>query len=567
MGYRWYLLLLVALVHLSLQATPSEWRKRSIYQVVTDRFARSDGSNVLGCDDTLGQYCGGSWKGIVKQLDYIQGMGFDAIWISPITKQLEGETPHFESYHGYWQQDLTSHNQHFGTPDDLKDLSDELHKRGMYLMIDIVVGQMAWNGSRTSVDYGTFKPFDEESFFHPPSCLTADAGNNQTAVQQCWLGDDDVSLPDLRTEDDDVAEKLYSFVTEMVNTYSADGIRVDSAINLPLDFLAGVTKAAGVYTLGEVLQGNTTDACTYENSLDGILNYPLYFPLIRVFSGQGTHVYDLIEELNLLREECTDPTLLGTFSENHDKPRLAAYTDDMSLASNALTFDILFDGIPVIYYGQEQHFSGKDAPENREPLWPSGYDQDAPLYKLAGSLNLLRHQAIKTNGSYLDYLTDTIFYDDRNVAFRKGYDGNQIITVLNNNGASADGFELTISGTGFEEGANVTDVVSCISIIAGSNGTIAITISEGMPAVFASAALVDDAASCDPARARAQALASASASATVAQATSTATPSIVSSTGPVITATSPRHSNAPSHRYNCVALFLSVTTMALALAV
>lgn len=61
--------------------TAAEWRESSIYQVLTDRFATTEGSSS-NCQ--INNYCGGTWKGIENKLDYIQGMGFDAIWISPV---------------------------------------------------------------------------------------------------------------------------------------------------------------------------------------------------------------------------------------------------------------------------------------------------------------------------------------------------------------------------------------------------------------------------------------------------------------------------------------------------
>lgn len=66
------------------------WRSQSIYQVLTDRFARTDLSTSAGCD--VSKYCGGTYQGIIKKLDYIQGMGFSAIWISPIVKNIAGNT-------------------------------------------------------------------------------------------------------------------------------------------------------------------------------------------------------------------------------------------------------------------------------------------------------------------------------------------------------------------------------------------------------------------------------------------------------------------------------------------
>jgi hypothetical protein len=63
----------------------SAWKQRAIYQIVTDRFAVTDhGGGFPDLDYTKRQYCGGTWQGIISKLDYIQGMGFDAIWISPV---------------------------------------------------------------------------------------------------------------------------------------------------------------------------------------------------------------------------------------------------------------------------------------------------------------------------------------------------------------------------------------------------------------------------------------------------------------------------------------------------
>ena len=112
-------------------ASSADWRSRSIYQVLTDRFARTDGSTTASCDTADRVYCGGSFQGITNHLDYIQGMGFDAIWISPITIQIQGNTPYGYAYHGYWQQDISGINSNFGTAADLKALSAALHSRGM----------------------------------------------------------------------------------------------------------------------------------------------------------------------------------------------------------------------------------------------------------------------------------------------------------------------------------------------------------------------------------------------------------------------------------------------------
>lgn len=68
-----------------------EWQEQSVYALITDRFARdSAASSEEECQ--YRNYCGGTWKGVEERLDYIQGMGFTAIWISPIVKQIEAHT-------------------------------------------------------------------------------------------------------------------------------------------------------------------------------------------------------------------------------------------------------------------------------------------------------------------------------------------------------------------------------------------------------------------------------------------------------------------------------------------
>ncbi len=99
-------LLVIGLVQMG--HTPEEWKARTVYQVLTDRIDSTDGKAGSYCND-LSHYCGGTFKGIQNHLDYIAGMGFDAIWISPIVQNWPG------SYHGYHCTDLYKINTNFGS--------------------------------------------------------------------------------------------------------------------------------------------------------------------------------------------------------------------------------------------------------------------------------------------------------------------------------------------------------------------------------------------------------------------------------------------------------------------
>lgn len=112
---------------------------------------------------------------------------------------------------------------------------------------------------------------------------------------------------------------------------------------------------------------------------------------------------DLYNMINTVKSTCKDSTLMGSFIENHDNPRFASYTSDMSLAKNAAAFTIMADGIPIIYAGQEQHYSGGSDPSNREATWLSGYNEDSELYKLIAKANAIRSWAIFKDINYLTY--------------------------------------------------------------------------------------------------------------------------------------------------------------------
>lgn len=156
-------LLLPALLGFSLTACPAKptavdagfvhvaspkWEEQVIYFVLTDRFANGDVSND---DQHAGEfdpknkdkYSGGDLQGIIDQLDYIQGLGATAVWITPPVANMWWD-PEQKSggYHGYWARNLKKVDEHFGTVETYKRLSEALHQRGMYLIQDVVPNHM-----------------------------------------------------------------------------------------------------------------------------------------------------------------------------------------------------------------------------------------------------------------------------------------------------------------------------------------------------------------------------------------------------------------------------------------
>ncbi len=127
---------------LPLSDNVTDWRDEIIYQIVTDRFANGDSSNDYGVDIAdPSAYHGGDWRGIIDKLDYIEALGVTALWISPVVKNVEQDAG-FASYHGYWTQDFTRPNPHFGDISALRELVDACHARGIKVILDIVVNHV-----------------------------------------------------------------------------------------------------------------------------------------------------------------------------------------------------------------------------------------------------------------------------------------------------------------------------------------------------------------------------------------------------------------------------------------
>ena len=107
-----------------------DWRDEVIYQLLVDRFADADEGNNFRVDTSApGKWHGGDWLGVEQKLDYLQGLGVTTLWISPVVKNVDTDAG-YDGYHGYWQQDLTAVNPHFGDLPALRSMVRAAHDRG-----------------------------------------------------------------------------------------------------------------------------------------------------------------------------------------------------------------------------------------------------------------------------------------------------------------------------------------------------------------------------------------------------------------------------------------------------
>lgn len=253
-----------------------------------------------------------------------------------------------------------------------------------------------------------------------------------------------------------------------------------------MDFFPAFQSAAGVYMIGEVASVDPSVLCPYQDYMSGVLNYPVWYWTTQAFASTAGSISTLVNGINTMKSTCNDVTLLGSFLENHDQPRFPSLTADISLAKNAIAFTMLADGIPIIYEGQEQHYSGSGRPLNREAIWPSQYSTSSTLYGFIAAVNQIRNQAIFADNPYLTYNAYPTYSDTNTIVMRKGYTNRQVVGVFSNLGSYGPSYTLTLSfdDTGFLASQSVTEILTCTAYSTDYSSDLAVPMAGGLPLIF-----------------------------------------------------------------------------------
>jgi alpha-amylase len=248
-------------------------------------------------------------------------------------------------------------------------------------MVDVVANHM---GTGPIADNRPV-PLNQASSYHPTCDINY---NNQGSIEQCRIA----GLPDLNTGSTEVRNLLNTWISWLVKEYSFDGVRIDTVKHVEKNFWPGFVNAAGVYSIGEVWDGNPTYLAEYAKLMPGLLNYATYYPMNNFYQQKGS-AQALVDMMNTVSNTFPDPSALGTFLDNHDNARWLNVKNDQTLLKNALAYVILARGIPILYYGTEQGYAGGNDPANREDLWRSSFNTNANLYQAIKKLTGARKSA------------------------------------------------------------------------------------------------------------------------------------------------------------------------------
>ncbi|MFF3563198.1 pullulanase-type alpha-1,6-glucosidase [Streptomyces sp. NPDC002574] len=378
-------------------------------------------------------------------------------------------------YHGYWITDFTQVDPHFGTNADLTSLISKAHAKGMKVFFDVITNHTADVVDYDEKSYGYLSkgafpyltkdgvPFDDSDYakggkgfpavdrdsFPRTPVVTAnskvpawlndptmyhDRGDSTFAGESADQGDFS-GLDDLWTERPEVVRGMEAIYEKWVRDFAVDGFRIDTVKHVDLPFWTQWATALDAYAarhgrkdffmFGEVYSADTAITSPYvtQGRLDSTLDFP-FQDAARQYASQGGSAARLGSVFGDDYRYTTDKANAYeqvTFLGNHDMGRIGTFlkqdnpkADDAELVrrdrlANELMF--LSRGNPVVYYGDEQGFTGaggdKDA---RQTMFASkvadyldddelgtdrthasdAYDTNAPLYRAIAKLSALR---------------------------------------------------------------------------------------------------------------------------------------------------------------------------------
>jgi len=339
-------------------AAGQEVQGDSIYFVLVDRFQNGDRSNDEDADPAdPTAFHGGDLQGVIDRLDDLQALGVRTVWLSPVFAMRDTTFFGHGAFHGYWVSDFSRIEPRFGTEALLRRLSDELHRRGMRLLLDVVLNH---------VGYETPLVTEHPEWFHGRGPI-----EDWNDPDQLVNGDVH-GLPDLAQEREDVYRHLVDTSLAWITRVRPDGFRLDAVKHMPASFWQRYNAeiraraGAGFALLGEVLDGNPAVLAPLlrDDGFTHLFDFPLYFAVNDVFCRDQP--LGRLAAVLYADRGYSDPRRLVTLLDNHDLPRIAtACAGDTARVERAATFLLSARGVPSITYGTEAGLAGAEVPENR----------------------------------------------------------------------------------------------------------------------------------------------------------------------------------------------------------
>ena len=398
-----------------------KWRDDTIYFLLTDRFQDGDPTNNEGVNKAdLNRYHGGDLQGVIDKLDYIQGTGATAIWITPPMDNQQSFVSS-DGYHGYWPIDHFKTDEHVGTMEKFKEFVDKAHEKGLKVLLDIPLNHTAW-------EHPFWKDPSRQDWFHHNGDVKD--WNDDWQSENCAI----FGLPDLAQENPAV-EKFLIDVGKFWADTGVDGFRLDAVKNVPKSFWnrfnAAMHEHRGpdFYLVGEYYHGDPAKYPPYQNGgMDGLVDYPLYYTLDDVFAKGGS-MRQLAGRMAETERNFPHPEMMSVFLDNHDTKRfLSKAGGDREKLKLAMAFQMTINRIPTVYYGTESSMQSDDSGWSESSRRDMEFGKDPEMLAYMQKLTAIRNDSIAMReGRMLE-----MWQDDQVYAYGRVHPQGEAVVVLNN---------------------------------------------------------------------------------------------------------------------------------------
>ncbi|MBC7264900.1 MAG: glycoside hydrolase family 13 protein [Chloroflexi bacterium] len=394
------------------------------YQIFPDRFCNGDPSNDPPGTEPWGNlpnrdnFFGGDLAGILEKLDYLQDLGVNALYLNPIFR---ARTNHKYDTCDYFEVDPA-----FGNNDLLKELVRELHHRDMRIILDGVFnhcgdGFWAFEDVKTR---GAASPY-ADWFIVRSYPIRASPLSYYTCGGASYL-------PKLNLNHRPAREYVLKVAKYWLEEAGIDGWRLDSPCRIPLAFwrkFRAAVKAVNpqAYLVGEIWR----DAGPWVRGdvFDGITNYRLRELILDYCVAGMLDAEDFAFEVDMLHQALGNaaPVMLNLLG-SHDTPRiLTVVRGDVDRLLVAVAFLMTTVGVPLIYYGDEIGLCGDMDPDCRRTMIWDEARWDRRIYDAYRKLiNLRRAHPALRRGRF-----ETLLAFDGVYAYRRVYEGDEVVVILN----------------------------------------------------------------------------------------------------------------------------------------
>ncbi len=386
-----------------------------MYFLMVDRFKNGNVQNDWKSNDPGVQananHYGGDLKGVLQALPYLDSLGINTVWVSPITPNPDDAwgfwsdpstdiTSKFSGYHGYWPIASTGIDRRFGTMKLFDSLVNEVHAKDMNILIDYVANHV-------HQDHPVYLAHPDwvTNLYLPNGDLNTQLWDSQRLTT--WF---DTFMPTLDLQRKEVYETMTDSALWWVKNTQIDGFRHDATKHIPEVFWRQLTAKVRAQTTGSnrsLFQiGETYGAPSLikkyvaSGMLDAQFDFNLYDAMVAVFAADEPDLSALIAISEQSLRAYGAHHLMGNITGNQDRPRFASLADgglipgeDTKLAG--WTREIVHSGqrgytrmgwlmasimshagIPCIYYGDEIADVGGNDPDNRRMMRFDDWNRD-----------------------------------------------------------------------------------------------------------------------------------------------------------------------------------------------